>query len=247
MELGLLATDRHHRGREHTAAVLNWWLGRNDLTHVQARALAAWVCGDETWLQGSQLSHLRNGRMRAPQLKLFEGLAGLNAALACWVQEGKVAALKNWGPPPGEIPPDSVLDAAVFLWHPSDEQQPLVFHDFCDLFVGYMELPYAAAQSVSPGQSRLISERISEAINRWITSHGGAKAGLAAVIQAYPVEDMSRVLRLQAVALGADTYSAAELDQELLALSELFTQLWGRPYSPSQLLAALVQDPLPFG
>jgi hypothetical protein len=240
----LLATERHTQGREHLATVLNWWLLRCGFTHAQVTALAAWVCGDHTWLQGSQLSHLRNGRMRTPQLKLMEGLAAVNQAVALWQLEGKKACLKRWGPPPAEAPSPELMDAATFLWHPQGgEQQPLVFHDFCDLFVGYLTLLYVDAGSVSPSQARLISERIGQELDRWIAAQGGIRAGLAKLISIYPADDAARVAKLQNVILGLDSYTAAELDLEMLALAELFAELWQRPVDPQKLFAELAAAP----
>lgn len=235
----MLATDRHLQGREHTAAVINWWLGRNGFSHLQAQQLAAWVFGDETWLQTSQLSHLRNGRMRAPQLKLFEGIAGMNAAIAGWRQDGQKACVRRWGPAPKAMPDAVAMDAATFLWFPGEEDRPLIFHDFADLFVGYLQLPYVDGSSISPGQSRMISERVGEELDRWMHAQGGIRVGLSALIRAYPVDDASRVAKLQQVIFGSDTYSAEELEEEAMALSQLFTELWKRPVCPHKLYGEL--------
>lgn len=236
----MLPVERHLAGREHTAAVINWWIHRCGFTHVHATALAAWACGDSTWLQGSQLSHLRNAKMRTPQLKLFEGLAGLNDAIAGWRLRGRAECIREWGAIPKGAPDAQLLDQAIFLWHPDHgEGTPLQFHDWCDLFTGRLTLPYADNGSISPGQSRIISERIGEELDRWLAQQGGIRAGLSRLISLYPVDDARRIQRLQHVILGADTYSAADLEEEQFALSELFGQLWVRPVSPSQLYAEL--------
>jgi hypothetical protein len=224
----MLPTQRHIEGREHTAAVLNWWIRRCGFTHTMVTALAAWVCGDSTWLQGSQLSHLRNSRMRTPQFKLFEGVSGVNEAIATWKLQGKMACLKEWGPLPDQAPAEFLLDDAIYLWHPEKgEGHPLIFHDFCDLFAGRLRLPYVDDSSVSPGQSKLVSDRIGEELDRWLADRGGIRAGMGKLLEMYPVRDANRVSKLQQVIVGADSYSAAELDEELFALTELFGQLWG--------------------
>lgn len=223
----MLPTERHLQGRDHTAAVLNWWIRRCGFTHTMVTALAAWVCGDHTWLQGSQLSHLRNSRMRTPQFKLFEGISAVNEAIASWRHQGKEACLQEWGPLPGQAPAEIVMDQATYLWHPEQgEDCPLVFHDFCDLFAGRLRLPYVDEASISPGQSKQISDRIGEELDRWLATRGGIRAGMPELLKFYPVSDAARIAKLQKVIVGAESYTAAELDDELFALTELFSSVW---------------------
>jgi hypothetical protein len=239
----MLPTERHIEGRDHTAAVLNWWLRRCGFTHAMTTALAAWVCGDHTWLQGSQLSHLRNNRMRTPQLKLFEGISAVNEVVATWRQQGKEACISKWGPMPGEAPASECLDLAIYLWHPEGgEDTPLVFHDFCDLFAGRLRLPYVEEACVSPGQSKLISDRIGECLDRWMTERGGIRANMPVLLSFYPTKDHQRIARLQQVILNADSYSAVELDEELSALTELFVQLFGMPSDGKTLYARMLSS-----
>jgi hypothetical protein len=236
----MLATQRHIEGREHTGAVLNWWIRRCCFTHTNVTALAAWVCGDSTWLQSSQVSHLRNRRMRTPQFKLFEGISAVNEAIATWQQQGKPQCLKKWGPTPDQAPSDSQMDAALFLWHPDQEaRQPLVFHDFCDLFAGRLRLPYVDEASVSPGQSRIISDRISQELEQWLTSQRSLRAGMAKLLDLYPSRDSTRVAKLRDVILGADSYTVTELELELVALTELFIEVWGEPVDSKNLYSRL--------
>lgn len=237
----MLPTERHIEGRDHTAVVLNWWIRRCGFTHTQLTALAAWVCGDSTWLQGSQLSHLRNGRMRTPQLKLLEGISAVNEAIASWQQDGQSICVQKWGPLPSQAPSASELDQAIYLWHPEKgAETPLIFHDFCDLFAGRLRLTYVDEASVSPGQSRVISERIGEELDRWLLSKGGIRAGMPSLLSHYPVAEAGRTAKLQQVIMGSDFYSSAELDDEAYALSELFSHIWGTPLDSKALYTRLL-------
>jgi hypothetical protein len=239
----MLPIDRHIEGRDHTAAVLNWWLRRCGFTHAMTTALAAWVCGDHTWLQGSQLSHLRNSRMRTPQLKLFEGLSAVNESVATWCVQGRQECIHRWGQLPSEAPGNAMMDEAIYLWHPEQgEGTPLVFHDFCDLFAGRLRLSYVEDASVSPGQSKLISDRIGERLDRWLTERGGIRANLPQLLSFYPVKDQQRIAKLQKVILNAESYTAAELDEELFALTDLFGQLFGRQPEGRTLFSELLAE-----
>lgn len=239
----MLPTERHLEGREHTAVVLNWWIRRCGFTHTMVTALAAWVCGDHTWLQGSQLSHLRNSRMRTPQFKLFEGISAVNEAVATWRLQGKEACLKEWGPLPAQAPAEFLMDEATYLWHPDQgEGSPLIFHDFCDLFAGRLRLNYVDQSAISPGQSKHISDQIGEELDRWLAGRGGIRAGMSELLSFYPVKDSARIAKLQKVIVGADSFTAAELDDELFALTELFSEVWGQPIDSKAFTARLLNS-----
>ncbi len=239
----MLPTERHLEGRDHTATVLNWWIRRCGFTHTMVTALAAWVCGDHTWLQGSQLSHLRNSRMRTPQFKLFEGISAVNEAIATWRMQGKEACFKQWGPLPGPAPSDFMMDAAIYLWHPDQgEQTPLVFHDFCDLFAGRLRLGYVDDTSISPGQSKQISDRIGEELDRWLADRGGIRAGMPELLKIYPSKEATRIAKLQQVIVGADSFTAAELEEEMFALTELFSEIWNQRLDSKLLYSRLLRQ-----
>ncbi len=212
-ELVLATERRRERGREHTAETLNWWFTRNGFSHTQASATAEWTSGDSTALQTSQLSHLRNGRLATPQLKLFEGLASMNAAIASWLEKGSEWCIKQWGPVPKRLLGGATLSSACFLWHPSKTgKQPLVFHDFCDLFSGYLELPYVVESIWSPSQCREISDALGAELDTWLAQSGGMRAGMAKLKQLYPLND-AQLKKLQQVILGQSTYSPVELTE----------------------------------
>ena len=230
----VIATElRRERGREHMAEALNWWFTRNGFSHTQASAAAEWTSGDSTALQTSQLSHLRNTRLATPQLKLFEGLANMNEAIACWLERGSAWCIKQWGPVPKRLFGGATLTSACFLWHPSKTgKQPLVFHDFCDLFSGYLQLPYVVESIWSPNQCRDISDALGAELDTWLTQSGGMRAGMAKLKELYTHND-ARLQKLQAVILGQSTYSPVELTQEQAQLARLLTMTNIKPSNAS--------------
>ena len=230
----VVATERRReRGREHVAEALNWWFTRNGFSHTQASAAAEWTSGDSTALQTSQLSHLRNARLATPQLKLFEGLASMNAAIAGWLERGSKWCIQQWGPVPERLFGGTNLTSACFLWHPSKTgKQPLVFHDFCDLFAGYLELPYVIESIWSPNQCREISDSLGAELDTWLAQRGGIRAGMAQLKQLYPHNE-AQFQKLQQVILGQSTYSPVELTQERSQLVRLLTLTGIKPTSPN--------------
>ena len=223
---------RRLQGREHLAETLNWWFTRSGLSHTQASALAEWTTGDHTALQTSQLSHLRNARLATPQLKLFEGLAALNQALASWQTQGRDWCVARWGPIPQRLFGGAALDAGAFLWHPSREgRSAMEFHDFCDLFAGFLKLNYVSECVWSPGQCREISDALGSDLDAWLAQMGGMRPAMARLKELYPHERTDQLQKLQQVILGQSSYSPAELNQEHLPLVQLLKATGIQPSS----------------
>jgi hypothetical protein len=231
----LQATElRRQHGREHLAEALNWWFTRSGISHTQASALAEWTTGDHTALQTSQLSHLRNARLATPQLKLFEGLAALNRALACWQKRGSNWCIAGWGPVPKRLFGGAALEAGAFLWHPNHQgRQPLEFHDFCDIFAGFLQLDYVSESSWSPSKCHEISDALSDELDAWLARTGGIRAGMAMLKELYPHDNTAQLQKLQQVILGQSRYSPAELNQEHRSLAKLLCSTGIKPSNAS--------------
>ncbi|NDD46036.1 MAG: hypothetical protein EBZ24_11715, partial [Synechococcaceae bacterium WB9_4xB_025] len=129
-------------------------------------------------------------------------------------EKGSEWCIKQWGPVPERLFGGTNLTSACFLWHPSKTgKQPLVFHDFCDLFAGYLELPYVIESIWSSNQCREISDSLGAELDTWLAQRGGIRAGMAQLKQLYPHNE-AQFQKLQQVILGQSTYSPVELTQE---------------------------------
>lgn len=228
------AKERHDRGRAHLAAVLNHWLHRSGLSHSQAVAISVWEAG-ERCIQASQLSKLRNEALKTPFLKQFEGLAALNAGIARWHQQGGTAARAARGMLPPEVTA-AVMDQAIWLHCPDNPERPLVFRDFCDLFVGNLRLPYVEKGIVTDPAARMVSDAIGRRLERYLLAQGGVRDGFRRLITHYPTTNQDRINRLRDVVLGQGFWTAEQLQEELLALATLLSAIEGQPVSPTDLL-----------
>lgn len=233
LDLERATSLRRQQGQDHLAEILNWWFTRNGLSHAQASAIAAWTTGERTALQTSQLSHLRNGRLSSPQLKVFEGLAALNDGIDSWQRRGPSWCIERWGPVPDRLFGGAALAAGAVLWHPQQQgEQPLVFADFCAAFAGFLRLDYIGEAPCSPSQCREISDAIGADLGAWLSQAGGIRTGMARLKELYPEQGKAQWQKLQRVILGESTYSAAELDQIQRTLVNLFTAAGIEPSTP---------------
>lgn len=239
--------ERYDDSRMHTAAAVDLWLRRSSLSHAEASALAGWVCGGDTWLQTSQLSFLRNGKMARPQLKLFEGLAAATEACWRWSTQGPEACRRLWGPLPRPLTPARMAET-TFLWHPDhpEGQEPLRFRDWCELFAGYLRLPYVDSDDrITAGNAQRISDQLAQYLENWLMESGlGLRGGFAELVRLYPDSDARRIEKLRQVVSGLASFDADELEDGRLALSELLSQLSGEAIQPDSLPAWLAASGL---
>jgi hypothetical protein len=157
----------------------------------------------------------------------------MNTAIAGWLEKGSEWCIKQWGPVPKRLFGGAALSSACFLWHPRKTgKQSLVFHDFCDLFTGYLELPYVVESIWSPSQCREISDALGAELDTWLAQCGGMRAGMAKLNELCPLND-AQLQKLQQVILGQSTYSPVELTQEHSKLVRLLTLTSIKPTSAS--------------
>lgn len=229
------ANERHDRGRQHVAAVINYWLQSSGLSHAQAVAISRWEA-KTGYIQSSQLSKLRNGVLRTPFLKQFEGLAALNHGIARWHREGAKAARAENGPLPPEVTA-SAMDATVVLTHPEWPDEPLRFRDFCELFVGYMALPYVTDLSVSDSRAAAVSDAVGHVLEHYLARQGGLREGFRRLITHYPTTNQQRIDKLRDVVLGQAAWSPEELREESMALCTLLSSVTEREFTRGDLMA----------
>lgn len=221
---------RHESGRQHCASVVNWWLTRSGFSHSQLTAVADWGVGHSGWLLSSQISHLRNGNIRSPGLQVFEALGGANEAVHCWETSGKEAALQRFGPSSEGVRIEEAMEGAIWLPHPDDPSSPLMFADWCELFVGLLTLPFVDQVGVSPADARHMSDALGYLLDQGLKQAGkGLRDGLAHLIELYPATGVDQATRLRGVALGARHLSARELEEDMPALATLLARLRGVP------------------
>ena len=234
--------ERYESARLHVAAAVDSWLRRSSLTHAEASALAGWVCGGDAWLLTSQLSFLRNGRMARPQLKLFEGLGAATEACWRWKAEGPEACRKLWGSLPRPLTAARMAET-TYLWHPAypEGQEPLRFRDWCELFAGYLRLPYIDADDrITQANAQRVSDQLAHYLEGWLLSSGlGLRGGFAELLRLYPDNDPKRIERLRQVVSGQASFDVDELEDGRLALAELLSQLSGAAVPPEGLPAWL--------
>lgn len=220
----VLPSRRQEQGIVHMADCLNWWLGKSDWSAERMSAVSSWALGERSRLMPSNISNLRNAKASRPNLFIAEALSACNEAIWRWQVKGEQDCLAYYGPLSTWGARPEWMATAVWLHHPEDESDPLVFADFCELFAGLLTLPYVGV-ALSPTEN--LSPAIA-ALFRAQTEQAGPMAETM-IRLAYPVQDPDRVALLLDVIAGKRDYSREELEDELASLALTLGKLRGLP------------------
>lgn len=240
-----LATERYEAGVSHMAALVNFWLDRSGLSHAQMVAICHWGLGEDRIIDETVLSKLRNRRIqRGASIKHLDAMSCGNRAIWLWQTKGQRKAWAELGPHTGWGVREEWLESAIWLPSAADEHEPLKFDELAEVLAGYLDLPYLPRGGLSPIEATRLSQRLAELLEGEITRLGvGLRQGIAALLQAYPVDDPVRQRRLKAVLTGDVQLSRDEIETEQAAIAEAIRVLRGLPvggYGPAELQGELL-------
>lgn len=202
-----------------------------------------WAMGEAGLLTNPQISLLRNSKISKPSYRNLEGLGAVNHAIWLWQTKGQEAAIQAYGPFSTHGIKPEWLDGAVWLQHPEEPDTPLEFADWCELFVGLLELSYIESITVGPTEAKALSATLGDVLNHEISDSGlPFRQALEKLLSCYPTQDRTRIERLRLCILGEYNYTAKELEAEAWDLSSMIGLFRGQPegtVSPMDLYAEL--------
>ena len=201
--------------------------------------------GAHGWLSSSYISRLRNLALaNGPTVRHLAALAALNRICWTWDTKGEASAIKTAGPYSNWGITLPMLRQSIWLPIPDDEGNPLEEGEWMLLALGRLELPYLGPGLLSPKQSQVMSKALGDLLHHLLEAQGlPFRDAMAKVMAAYPVSNTRRQQRLQDLILGKQLLSSADVEEEVMALSQLVGQLRGRTVSPSELLDELTGSP----
>lgn len=218
-------------GRDRLARAVTLLLVRNGMSHKDLEQFAAWALGDTegtVWLQKSQVSSLRNGKLPKPGAQVLVALAAANRALA------ELAAGDSQDRPPLPRNLRKVEPSGDHMpwWLVSPRTgQPLSPGEWFELLIGAFttdelgdgEAPY------SDETAGINSEQFGLLVGDWMNRKRIRLAELRPRLEGmYPESSPGRRDRLWLVATGQHRWSGAELAEERDALRFCLGRLQGR-------------------
>jgi hypothetical protein len=165
-------------------------------------------------LYASQLNTLTLGQVKVPSLTLFDTLGRLNLHLA-ELRSGRV----------GPFTHEKLAERSVAATVLEDADGPFGPEELFSVYLGRLEpaqSAYRLTQEEASEESRRMARRIRQ---------GMMDAGLdliddwARFIAVYPISDIQRLNKIRDVALGRSTWSAEQVDDEVVAVEISLSKL----------------------
>jgi hypothetical protein len=208
--------QRREAGRLHFSEALLFLL--RHVSHPQLSELADWACNEPGNLHTSQISHMRNNRVRMLGTKALDALGRINQA--AWVHRHRPQLLDSLGTGPLTSRLEGILAAYQPLLDPIS-QEPLGSGALMAIYLGYLRLPIELARSLSPREAELLAGLIGEWLDGALSARGlGFRAAARRLQLAWPGEKAGAE-RLVRVIGGLEDYSARQLaeDWERIAIA----------------------------
>lgn len=159
--------QRREAGRLHFSEALLFLL--RHVSHPQLSELADWACNEPGNLHTSQISHMRNNRVRMLGTKALDALGRINQA--AWVHRHRPQLLDSLGTGPLTSRLEGILAAYQPLLDPIS-QEPLGSGALMAIYLGYLRLPIEIPRSVTPEEAELLCCLIGEWLDGQISQRG---------------------------------------------------------------------------
>jgi hypothetical protein len=212
------------------------------VSHPQLSDLADWACNEAGNLHISQISHMRNNKVRMLGTKAIDALGRANQM--AWVARQRSDLLPKLGTAAMTPRIQMILKAYQPLLHPTS-QEPLGAGDFMALYLGYLRLPIELQRSLSLSQA----EQIAGVLGDWLEGELGAR-GLSfreasKQLQAAWGGEASGAKRLVRVLAGLEDYSPRQLADDWVAIGQALLTVLERGGDVWGLADGLLAEPEP--
>ncbi|MFN7631083.1 MAG: hypothetical protein ACK5R2_07315 [Cyanobacteriota bacterium] len=221
--------ERREAGSLHFSEALQVLL--RYVSHPQLSDLADWACNEAGNLHISQISHMRNNKVRMLGTKAIDALGRVNQL--AWVARHRSDLLPKLGTAPLTPRIQMILKAYQPLLHPIS-QEPLGAGDFMALYLGYLRLPIELPRSLSLPQAEQLAGLLGDWLEAQLEEKGLSFREASKQLQAAWSGEASGAKRLVRVLAGLEDYSPRQLaddweaiGQALLTVLERGGDVWG--------------------
>jgi hypothetical protein len=224
--------ERRDAGRHHFTEALGAVL--RTVSHPELAALADWACDEPGNLHTSQISHLRNAKMRMLGVKSLDALGRINQA--AWAfQVDRSGLFRRAGTASTSARAEEILSRYVPLLHPSTGL-PLGAGDLMALYLGYLTLPgVAAPRELGEADAAALAPLIGPFVEGVIESAGlRFRDAVAQIRRDWPGEKAGAD-RLAGAASGMTDYAPDDLQADWDAIVAALGRLMGEDLDGASL------------
>ena len=223
--------ERRQAGGEHFSEAVQWIL--HTVSHPQLSDLADWACGEEGNLHTSQISHMRNNRLRMLGTKAIDALGRVNQAV--WVQKHHPELLKSLGC--GRMTPriQTIVAAYEPLVDPASGE-PLGSGEFLELYLGYRRLPITLPRKLSVEEAEALAERLGEWLDLRLQEAGLSFRSASLRLQQAWQGEPAGGKRLVRVLAGLEPYTSRQLMEDWERIAAAVQSALEEPVDPWALV-----------
>jgi hypothetical protein len=200
------AEERRAAGQAHFTEVLLALL--QSVSHPQLSELADWACNGSGALHTSQISQLRNQKVRMLGSKAIDALGRVNQA--AWTQRHHPHLLPQLGCAPLTPRIEKILAAFQPLVDPSSGE-PLGSGALLEIHLGLRRLPVELPRVLVVEEAQRLAERLTDWLEGELRHRGWSLREAGQRLQQAWGAEASGAKRLVRVLAGLETYSAKQL------------------------------------
>lgn len=207
-----IGDQRRDAGRAHFTSILNFML--SDVSHPEMALLADWATNEAGCLHTSQLSHLKNQKMKMLGVKSLDALGRINTSAALF-QEDRKGAFRKLDTATTTARIEEILKRFTPVINP-ETNEALDAGDLMMVYLGYLQLPaLVPSESVDDKAIALAASRLGGWVEELMTERGlRFRDGLQLIKDKWKGSDSGRDTFCQVIAGMAD-YEVDQLRGEL--------------------------------
>jgi hypothetical protein len=209
-----------------------WLIAQNNWSHPILGELSTWALNEEGALHHSQVSHIRNGRLRMLGVKTIDAFGAIS--VATWAYHNDKKLLKQMGTAQVTARIEELLKDAKSVMHGGE---PLDAGGWMNLYLGYIQI-----EGIVGGVGSASTELAAKAIGQYIekaVKESGKDFMQAKALFADAMRSPDKARKMVAVAASIDSYSADELTADIGQICKALTSLDGKKRDPEMVVAAL--------
>lgn len=217
-----IGDQRREVGRSHFTAVLGFML--KDVSHPEMALLADWATNEPGCLHTSQLSHLRNQKMRMLGVKSLDSLGRINTSIHALKTDRK-GSFRAMDTATTTARIEEIVERFDPVLHPQTGL-PLDAGDLMMVYLGYLELPeLVPAAAVDDQAMAKAASKIGSWVEEQLSERGlKFRDGLQLIKDKWTGSDAGRDLFCQVVA-GMAEYSTEQLRVDLEPIAATISSL----------------------
>lgn len=236
---------RRDSGRNHLSSLMIWWFAKNEWSHPIFSDLADWSLNETGAVHPSQLSHIRNKKMRMMGLKVLEGFAQVNLAVYAYQEDKRNGTdrsdslLSRLGVRTTTAQIEEYIRDATVIVNPITKE-PCWQGDFMGIFLGYIKVSgvLVGRTEYDPSTMNVLASDVGPVIAaRFKTAQRDIWDIRETAITIFG--DEVRANKLVSVATGMARYDGNELQRDISEIALILTEITSSVTTPDEILGAV--------